>query len=328
LNLKILLINANLNTNITDCEVNTDPVITFEDLLVCSKNIYKEDSCYCYMDQCLESVRYSHIKSCGFTSLPKDVTTEAPVEEVVASNDTSGGNDTKTEYSEQELLLIYAEMFNHTIYTTTTTTTTTTEDINILIANAGIPAPIEVITGQYGIVISDGRVGLCDCKDLLPEPVRFKVVVKSKFWNPLFQDSRTSLFAELQKSLEQELQLIVAASEIDIKQNRTRQQARHRIELSVLDFTEYQGLTQATVQLNISESHFNNDLLVETEFAIINDQYQSFNGSGVFGRTFKKYSRNIFDSKLQEVFRVLPVSAQTIIATTEEEDEDPMETLR
>ena len=67
---------------------------------------------------------------------------------------------------------------------------------------------------------------------------------------------------------------------------------------------------------------------VETEFAIINDQYQSFNGSGVFGRTFKKYSRNEFDSKLQEVFRVLPVSAQTIIATTEQEDEDPMETLR
>ena len=85
----------------------------YRDLLVCSKNIYKEDSCYCYMDQCLESVRYSHIKSCGFTSLPQDVTTEAPVEEVVASNDTSAGNDTKTEYSEQELLLIYAEMFNH-----------------------------------------------------------------------------------------------------------------------------------------------------------------------------------------------------------------------
>ena len=30
LNLKIHLINANLNTNITDCEVNSDPVITFE----------------------------------------------------------------------------------------------------------------------------------------------------------------------------------------------------------------------------------------------------------------------------------------------------------
>ena len=85
----------------------------YRDLLVCSKNIYKEDSCYCYMDQCLESVRYSHIKSCGFTSLPKDVTTEAPVEEAMVGNDTSAGNDTKTEYTEQELLLIYAEMFNH-----------------------------------------------------------------------------------------------------------------------------------------------------------------------------------------------------------------------
>ena len=62
------------------------------------------------MDQCLEAARYSHIKTCGYTTLPAGA---APVTEetVVDNNDTLATNE--TELTEAELVMIYAEMFNH-----------------------------------------------------------------------------------------------------------------------------------------------------------------------------------------------------------------------
>ena len=49
--------------------------------------------------------------------------------------------------------------------TSTTTTTTTTENINILIANSGLSAPILVETRQLGLWINGtAAVQLCDCQ--------------------------------------------------------------------------------------------------------------------------------------------------------------------
>ena len=49
--------------------------------------------------------------------------------------------------------------------TSTTTTTTTTENINILIANSGLSAPIVVETRQFGLWINGtAAVQLCDCQ--------------------------------------------------------------------------------------------------------------------------------------------------------------------
>ena len=81
------------------------------------------------MDQCLEAVRYNHIEKCGTTTLPKKVATPPPPsdddvegsgggdgEGSGGSGDHSGAVDPKEfilTLSEEELLLIYAEMFNH-----------------------------------------------------------------------------------------------------------------------------------------------------------------------------------------------------------------------
>ena len=107
-----------------------------------------------------------------------------------------------------------------------------------------------------------------------------------------------------------------------------RAEAKSKIELEVVDFSEYNGLTLATVKINMTESHFNNDLLVEADFARINDKYAAYDGSGVFGRTFKMYSKNSYNSKLEEVVRVLPKKKIVVNDSKETTEADPMDTLR
>ena len=78
------------------------------------------------MDQCLEAVRYNHLEKCGTTTLPKKVVTP-PSDDGEgsgggASHEGSGSGDSSMEVnpseyiltlSEEELLFIYAELFNH-----------------------------------------------------------------------------------------------------------------------------------------------------------------------------------------------------------------------
>ena len=62
------------------------------------------------MDQCMEAVRFTHVKACGHSSLPQpEEIVEA--EEAVGNGTELAGNATK-DLSEFELLLIYADMFN------------------------------------------------------------------------------------------------------------------------------------------------------------------------------------------------------------------------
>ena len=97
---------------------------------MCSGLVYQKDTCHCHMDQCLEAVRYSHIEMCGTTTLPKKVATPQPQPGDDAEGSGGGGGEGSgsgdssnsgavdpsefiLELSEEELLLIYAEMFNH-----------------------------------------------------------------------------------------------------------------------------------------------------------------------------------------------------------------------
>ena len=47
-----------------------------------------------------------------------------------------------------------------------------------------------------------------------------------RFWNPLFADPRTSIARELKWALEQELQLLVSASDIKVSEARPAALAR------------------------------------------------------------------------------------------------------
>ena len=137
---------------------------------------------------------------CGTTTLPKKLATPPPQSgddgegsggggvEGSGSGDSSNSgvvdpSEFILELSEEELLLIYAEMFNHvtfllshesinsvrpklfqTIVTTTTTTTTTTENINRLVINSGLTKPVVVDVAQFGVSITGSAFHLCDCQ--------------------------------------------------------------------------------------------------------------------------------------------------------------------
>ena len=51
----------------------------------------------------------------------------------------------------------------------------------------------------------------------------------------------------------------------------------------------------------MSESHFDNDLIVETKLAEILERYQEYNKTDVFGQTFKRYSKNNYDRALVSI---------------------------
>ena len=161
----------------------------------------------------------------------------------------------------------------------------------------------------------------------LPEILEFKVVLKNIFWNPLLADPRTSISRELKFSIEKELQLLIASSDIKISSGRLDNRAKYPIELEVLDFTEFQGFTQTSALINLTESHFDNDLIFETKFATLIERYDNYEGPDIFGKTFKRYSKHIFSSKLNLVRRKLPETVNMKVEVTEVEDgfEDPIE---
>ena len=161
----------------------------------------------------------------------------------------------------------------------------------------------------------------------LPEILEFKVVLKNIFWNPLLADPRTSISRELKFSIEKELQLLIVSSDIKISSGRLDNRAKYPIELEVLDFTEFQGFTQTSALINLTESHFDNDLIFETKFATLIERYDNYEGPDIFGKTFKRYSKHIFSSKLNLVRRKLPETVNMKVEVTEVEDgfDDPIE---
>ena len=72
-------------------------------------NIY----CHIIIWNHISDVRFTHIKACGHTSLPQPEEVPDVVDEVVSDGNGTelAGNVTK-EFTEDELMAIYAEMFN------------------------------------------------------------------------------------------------------------------------------------------------------------------------------------------------------------------------
>ena len=162
----------------------------------------------------------------------------------------------------------------------------------------------------------------------LPEILEFRVVLKNIFWNPLLADPRTSVSRELKSAIEKELQILIASSDIKISSGRQEDnRAKYPIELEVLEFTEYQGFTQTSALINITESHFDNDLIFETKFATLIDRYDNYQEPDIFGKTFKRYSKHIYSPTLNMVRRKLPETVNMKVEVTEIENgfEDPIE---
>ena len=159
-----------------------------------------------------------------------------------------------------------------------------------------------------------------------------KIVVKNKFWNPFFAIERTSVFKELKTTIEKELQLLLASSfsKIKVSKNRSKREARQSIELEVVKFSEHRGLTAAKVSFNLTESHFDNDLIIETEFKTLIANYTNYNGYGVYGKSFRFYVKNQYDPVPSEITRILPVNSKKTVKTQEviEDDEDLIESYR
>ena len=159
-----------------------------------------------------------------------------------------------------------------------------------------------------------------------------KIVVKNKFWNPFFAIERTSVFKELKTTIEKELQLLLASSfsKIKVSKNRPKREARQSIELEVVKFSEHHGLTAAKVSFNLTESHFDNDLMVETEFKTLIADYNQYTGPGVYGETFRFFVKNQYDPTPFEIIRILPVNTKLTEKTQEviEDNEDLIESYR
>ena len=76
--------------------------------------------------------------------------------------------------------------------------------------------------------------------------------------------------------------------------------------------------------------HFDNDLIIETEFRNIIQHYNDYNGTGVYGKSFRFYVKNDYDPVPSAIKRILPGGAKVQIKneTVTEEDDDPIETYR
>ena len=84
------------------------------------------------------------------------------------------------------------------------------------------------------------------------------------------------------------------------------------------------------VSFNLTESHFDNDLIIETNFKTLIDNYTTYNGPGVYGKTFRFYVKNQYDPVPSEIRRILPVTKRMTVKTQEiiEDDEDLVESYR
>ena len=100
--------------------------------------------------------------------------------------------------------------------------------------------------------------------------------------------------------------------------------------MEVEKFSEYQGLTVAEVSLNLSESHFDNNLIMETEFRKVIHDYNNYTGTGVYGKSFRFYVKNQYEPVPKEINRKLPVTVKDQLRnqTVNELAEDPIETYR
>ena len=70
--------------------------------------------------------------------------------------------------------------------------------------------------------------------------------------------------------------------------------------------------------------------MVETNFQTLVTNYTNYNGSGVYGKTFRFYVKNQYDPVPSDITRILPVNTKMTAQTQEvtDDDEDLIESYR
>ena len=317
---------------ITKCPLSSAEEKNLDSIASCRSKNYEAGTCFCFMDDCLEAARYLHVQACGSGEVDggqDDATTD----------NTTVKNNTEDVQTYDEILDEMFGLNTSDVVTEAITETTTLADnegealglidMNKYLKESGLDDSNTIVeTGQYGVIFN-GDLKLCNCSSELPEKILMKILMKNKHWNGLYSDKRTSAYKELDRNVEKELQLLIRSSAIQVARGRYPHSAREKIELEVDKFVDHGGLTAVLVKINITESHFDNTLRLETHFRTLAEKYNSWNGTGVFNKTFKGYSKNKFDPKLISAIRILPKeAAQARNITFLENEADPMDTIR
>ena len=272
---------------------------------------YKDQECFCFMDHCLESVRYAYLQDGG--PLPIITTTEATVDE-----------DDETEKDTKKASDI-ADDINATVEDTSTTTTTTEMfSLYDLVEGSDIVVKKPVLQpAQWGVSIGK-EVSLCDCKNSLPEVVNMSVVLSNDIWNPLLEDQRSALFREAKHVVENEVGQLLNSTDVKVSKGRDKSQARNKVEVELTKFVPQKGFVAAHLDINMTESHFDNHISVENYFIGAVRRYVNYTGPGVFGNTFRWYKKNTYDVLSVTCTRDLPRDAAVAIevAAVEEVEDD------
>ena len=101
----------------------------------------------------------------------------------------------------------------------------------------------------------------------------------------------------------------MTSSTIQISTGRDPEKAKNKIELDVDQFVGHGRYPAVMVKINLTESHFDNALRLESNFRSLAEKYNAWDGTGVFNKIFKGYSKNNYDPKLISAFRDLPEEA-------------------
>ena len=291
----------------------TGTLSSYLDTITCWKDEkYKDKECFCFMDHCLESVRYAYLQD----GLPLPVP-------VTMKNDISVGEDDETERDTKEASDV-ADDINATVEDTSTTSTTTEMfSLYDLLEGSDIVVKKPILQpSQWGVSI-DKFVSLCDCQTSLPEIVKMVVVLSNNIWNPLLDDQRSALFREAKHVVENEVGQLLNSTDVKVSKGRDRSLARNKVEVELTKFVSKKGFVGAHLDINMTESHYDNHISVENYFIGAVRLYNNYTGPGVFGNTFRWYKKNSYDVLSVTCTRDLPRDAAVaaeVAATEEEED--------
>ena len=275
---------------------------------------YSQLGCYCFMDYCLEHVRYVYLQE-GLP-LPVVSSNEAVANETIAKETTIEADMVNTNVTD----------VNTTEETTAVSTTTQLYSLYDLIEGSDIVVKkLDIQPAQWGVNIGQ-TISLCDCSNIFPEIVNMSVVISNKIWNPLLSDQRTAQYREAKRVIETEVQLLINSTEAKVSKNRAKQIARQNIEIEVKEFLPFLGYTRAHLDINMTESHFDNHIAFENHFMAAVRRYNNFTGIGVFGKIYRGYQKSYFDVQTVTCRRDLPEDAKVIqeAPPAEEAEEDPM----
>jgi len=252
--------------------------------------------CHCHMDSCLEAARLTHLQQeIEEAEAARLATTEATT---ASKGPTTTLEDATT--------------------TEPVTTTTPLGGLEHLLRGSGLRArEPEVRAGSRGIHLEGFNARLCDCSDRLPETIAVEVIISNRFWNPAFGDQKSALWKETQRVVSTEVQLLLSSTKARLAHDGLWQGVK------ATRFSSYFGLVKAFLNVNLTESHFDNHIQLQDQLRESLTKYRTFEGQGVFGNKFRGFSKGDYDMDSISTRRLEPVqSIFTVTSSTVKKEVD------